>query len=115
MGSVRMTVYPMSIACGLTLLHFALTHPLQPLNLPGKVYDLAWLMAIIATVIPAFLMNAGIHRLGSGTAAIISSIGPVITLFLAYTLLQEPISLMQMTGTLLILIGVGVISLSKPC
>lgn len=110
-GAVRMTVYPMSLACFLTLGHFAMIHPWQALNLPMSVYHLALLMAIIATVIPAFLLNAGVHRVGSGAAAIISSIGPVITLVLAYYLLHEPMGIMQIVGTGLILSGVVTISL----
>lgn len=105
-GSLRFTAYAMSVASLATLLHFAASHELHALILPGEVYGLALLMALLATVIPAFLLNAGIHRIGAEPAAIISSSGPVATLLLAWLLLGETLSSVQLAGTALILSGV---------
>ena len=105
-GAVRFTVYTMTVACVLTILHFVTQYGFRPLRLPLAVYALAALMAMFSTVLPAFLMSAGIQRVGAGTAAIISSAGPVITLILAYFLLAEPITLIQQAGTFLVLLGV---------
>jgi drug/metabolite transporter (DMT)-like permease len=44
-------------------------------------------------VLPAFLMNAGIRRIGAGSASIISSTGPIGTLGLAFLLLGERLTL----------------------
>jgi len=46
----------------------------------------------------AFLMCTGIRRMGPGNASIISSIGSVGTLVLAYLLLDENITLSQTLG-----------------
>jgi drug/metabolite transporter (DMT)-like permease len=81
--------------------------------LPTQVYWLALLMAVVATVLPAILLNAGIHRIGSSKASLISSIGPVSTIFLAYIFLGENITLLQLAGTGLVLIGVMAISMGK--
>ena len=112
-GSARFTAYSMTIACLATLLHYVCANDLEALNLPGQVYGLAFLMAIFSTVLPAFLMNAGIRRIGSGTASMISSAGPIGTLLLAYIFLDEPLSWAQITGTILVLIGVYVASQAK--
>lgn len=112
-GSTRFTALSMSIACFATLIHFIVTHELKLLNLPEQVYGLVLLMAIFSTVLPAFLMNAGIRYIGSGTASIISSVGPIGTLLLAYIFLGEPLSWSQFTGTVLILTGVYVASRAK--
>jgi len=105
-GSLRFTAYAMSVACLATVLHFAASHELTALVLPVGVYGLALLMALLATVIPAFLMNAGIQRLGAGPTAIIGSTGPVATLVLAWLLLGEALTALQLAGTALILGGV---------
>lgn len=112
-GSTRFTALSMSIACFATLIHFTVTHDLKLLNLPKQVYGLALLMAVFSTVLPAFLMNAGISRIGSGTASIISSAGPIGTLLLAYIFLDESLTLPQIIGTFLVLTGVYVASKAK--
>ncbi|HEY8034509.1 MAG TPA: DMT family transporter [Methylobacter sp.] len=112
-GSTRFTAYSMTVACLATGLHFAVQHGVKLLNLPDKVYWVALIMAVFSTVLPAFFMNAGIRRIGAGSASIISSIGPIGTLALAFLLLGETLTLSQMAGTALVLIGVYVVSRAK--
>jgi len=110
-GSRRLTAYVMSSACGATLIHFMAGHHLSTLlDLPFAVYGIALTMALFSTVIPAFLLNAGMQRIGANATAIISSIGPVITLFLAHVLLAETLTTMQLAGTALIISGVVFVS-----
>ncbi|MEE9336692.1 MAG: DMT family transporter [Methylococcaceae bacterium] len=112
-GSGRFTAYSMTVACIATLVHFASVHDFTLLKLPRQVYYLAALMALFSTVIPAFLMNAGIQRIGSGTASMISSVGPIGTLILAYIFLGEELSSAQIIGTFLVLTGVFIASRAK--
>jgi drug/metabolite transporter (DMT)-like permease len=67
-------------------------------------------MAIIGAVIPSYLVTQGINRVGSDNTAIIGSVGPVSTIVQAYFFLNEPIHLMQLSGTALILTGILIIS-----
>jgi len=112
-GSTRFTAYSMTVACLATGLHFVIQHGVELLNLPESVYWLALIMAIFSTVLPAFLMNAGIRRIGAGSASIISSIGPIGTLALAFLLLGETLTIAQLAGTALVLVGVYVVSRAK--
>lgn len=112
-GSGRFTAYSMTVACIATLVHFVSVHDFTLLKLPSPVYYLAALMALFSTVIPAFLMNAGIQRIGSGTASMISSVGPIGTLILAYIFLGEQLSSAQIIGTFLVLTGVFIASRAK--
>lgn len=113
-GSTAFTAYTMLAATLASGLHFAsTTHAVSVLHLPVQVYWLSLLMAVVATVLPAVLLNAGIHRLGSNKASLVSSIGPVSTIFLAYIFLGEGITLLQLAGTSLVLMGVLVISMKK--
>ncbi|WP_333874137.1 DMT family transporter [Methylobacter sp.] len=112
-GSTRFTAYSMTVACLATGLHFVIQHGVELLSLPANVYWLALIMAVFSTVLPAFFMNAGIRRIGAGSASIISSIGPIGTLALAFLLLGETLTSSQLAGTVLVLVGVYVISRAK--
>jgi len=83
-GTANFTAYTMLIAGMASGTHFAVTeHKLSILGLPTQVYEIALLMAVVATVLPAIMLNAGIHRLGSNKASLVSSVGPVSTIVLA--------------------------------
>jgi len=111
LGSARYTAYAMTSACFATGVHFAATHHvIAGLDLPTKVYGVVLLMAVFCTVIPAFLLSAGMHRIGANSTSIISSIGPAITLFLAYVLLDERMTTLQLADTTLVIAGVVIAS-----
>lgn len=110
-GTLRFTAYVMTVSCIAVVLQFMFTHPLDALVQPTPVYALAVAMAILSTVMPAFLLNAGIHRIGARTASMIGAIGPVSTIALAAVFLGEPVSPAQLLGAALVLIGVVTVSL----
>jgi drug/metabolite transporter (DMT)-like permease len=89
------------------LLHFVLAEPLSALIQPWQVYALALCMALISTVMPVFMQAVAIKRLGSARAALISTLGPPLTIVLSALILAEPLSLAQVAGAVLVLIGVG--------
>ncbi|GAB6140092.1 DMT family transporter [Methylosoma difficile] len=113
MGSGRFTAYSMSIACVVTISHFVAARGIEFWHLPVEVYRLAFIMAVFSTVLPSFFLNAGIRRIGAGSASIVSTTGPIITLVLAHFLLDEAITQTQLLGTALVLIGVYVVSRAK--
>jgi len=109
-GAVKFNSYAMSFAALGVLLNFFIVNENSLLDFPMEVYGYSLLMAILSTVIPSYLVSEGIKRVGSDNAAIIGSIGPVSTILQAYFLLQEPIHFFQLVGTVLILLGVLLIS-----
>jgi drug/metabolite transporter (DMT)-like permease len=113
MGTIRFTAYAMIVASLISLGQFVVTHPLEVLIQPLPVYQLAILMAIFSTVLPVFLLTAGIRRIGSGEASLIGSIGPVFTIYLAHVFLNENVSLLQIAGSSLVLVGVVAVSLNS--
>jgi drug/metabolite transporter (DMT)-like permease len=112
-GAAKFNSYAMTFACITVLLHFLITSDASLFNLEPKVYLYSILMALIGTVIPSYLVTEGIKRIGSDNAAIVGSIGPVSTILQAYFFLYEPISALQLAGTLLVLVGVLLIGRSK--
>jgi drug/metabolite transporter (DMT)-like permease len=112
-GATRFTAYVLTVACVACLVQFAVTHSVAGLNLPSRVYGLGVAMAVFSTVLPAFLLAAAMRRIGSMHTSMIGSIGPVSTIYLAYVFLGEQLSLVQITGSILVLVGVLMISLKK--
>ncbi|HEY3402121.1 MAG TPA: DMT family transporter [Ohtaekwangia sp.] len=105
-GPAKFNSYAMSFAATGVLIHFFVVSDVSLLSFSFDVYLYSFTMAIIATVIPTYLISEGIKRVGSDNAAIVGSIGPVSTILQAYFLLEEPIAAMQLAGTALILVGV---------
>lgn len=112
-GPVRFTAYAMSVACMLTFVQFAFTHSAQALVLPQPVYWLSLVMATVSTVLPAWLMSEGLRRIGANQAALVGSIGPVVTIVLGYTFLNEPLSALQVFGAALVLAGVTLVTVKR--
>jgi drug/metabolite transporter (DMT)-like permease len=109
LGSQRFTALALLAATAAVLLHAAVVRA-QILGLPPAVYGIGLTMALVATVAPAFLLARGIALIGSGPAAIVSTIGPVSTILLAYFVLQEPISAIELVGTALVIFGATLVA-----
>jgi drug/metabolite transporter (DMT)-like permease len=64
-------------------------------------------VAVIATVLPTYLMNMALSRISAAANSVIGTLSPVITLVLAALVLGEVITLADVVGTILVLAGVG--------
>ena len=111
-GNVRFTSTALVTAAACVSVHVLVSgEPL--LGFPDRVYLYAIITAIFCTVIPSYLVTAGIQRLGAGDAAIVGAIGPVGTIVLEYLVLQERMNVLQGAGAVLIIAGVVLIGRSK--
>ena len=70
-------------------------------------------LALISTVLAIGTLFAGIKLLGAPTAAMLSTLEPVVTIMLSMMILQEPITKMQLIGGALILTAVVVLAMRK--
>lgn len=105
-GALRFTFYAMAGASLATLIHALYSHGISTFVQPIAVYMLIIPMAIFSTVLPLILMAEGVRRIGAPTASIISTSGPMVTITLAYFVLDETFGLMQAVGGLMIVLGV---------
>lgn len=112
-GTIRLTTFSMLVSCVVVIIHYIITSDSVLLGFELEVYWLSFLMAIIATVIPSFLINAAISKIGASNVSIIGSLGPVSTITLSMIFLGEMLTLIQFAGALVIIIGVVIISLNK--
>ncbi len=108
-GATRYTAYAMISATVGIFLHFLLTKNISDIHFTPTLTWYAIALAIIATVIPSFLMSNGMKKIGSNNVSIITGIGPVSTIIQAYFLLGEEILLMQIIGTIFVIMGVVLI------
>lgn len=109
MGSIRFTCYSLILSCAAVFIHYAVVHEIDLFRYEWPVYLYALLIAVIATVIPTFLMAEGIKHIGSNNMSILASIGPVVTIVLSTFILDEPFTGMHLLGTVLVLSGIVLI------
>lgn len=113
-GAVRFAAYASMISTVAISLHFLLTKNISVLAAQSaRVWTLTGWMALVSTVLPVVMMAEGMRRVGSSNAAMMSSIGPIATIFLGYVFLGEPVTAIQLVGAALVMTGVLAISLKK--
>ncbi len=101
------------IAATLIIFPFLMIDPIQTVNWNGQVMGSIVFLGLICTgmaYIPYFLL---ISRVGPISTSIISLLVPLFGMIWAYLFLQEKITLMMLTGCLLIIGGVGLTSRIK--
>ncbi len=69
------------------------------------IWFLGLMLGIFGTVLPSFLLNAGISRIGPRATSSTASFGPIITIVLAVFILGEEFTLFHAIGTALVLFG----------
>ena len=111
LGVWTFTSCAMIVSAVCVITHFLLSAPEASLwSHPLPVYGYAFAMAIFSTVIPSFLISIGIKRIGASNAAIFGGIGPISTIVLANLVLDESLTIAQLCGTALVIVGVIYIS-----
>ena len=105
-GANKFTAYAMLAATLGVFVHFLFTRNVAQLSAGTVIWEYGILLAIIATVIPSFLLSAGLKQIGSNNVAIISSIGPVSTILQAHYILGEEVFAAQLIGTALVVAGI---------
>lgn len=113
LGTKVYTSTSMSIAALAIILHNSLVNGFNLFDFESGVYFYALLISIISTVIPSYLIVEGIRRIGPNNSSIIGSIGPISTITLAVIFLGEEISLVQGLGSVIVIVGVVLVILSK--
>jgi drug/metabolite transporter (DMT)-like permease len=106
-GARLFTCIAMSAAAAAALAQFALVEPLASLAVSPKLMAISLFLAIGATVLPSFLLNAALQRISAQANATIGTLSPVVTILLAVAILGEPFGWIDAAGTALVLAGVG--------
>jgi drug/metabolite transporter (DMT)-like permease len=106
LGTALFTCIAMSTAAvfaiGQSLL---ITGPQTLLSLPQPVWLLGLALGIFSTVLPSFMMNAAIARIGARANSSTAAFGPLLTIGFAVVVLSEPFTIYHALGTALVLLG----------
>ena len=97
----------------MALLQFALTQPLESMLVSQKILAYGVLLAIGATVLPSFLLNAALQKISAQANATLGTLSPVVTILLAVVILGERFTLVDACGTALVIAGVGWFTLTE--
>jgi drug/metabolite transporter (DMT)-like permease len=108
-GVTRFTAYAMLSSTLGVFIHFLFLHSIADVHMTTGMLKFGILVAILATVIPSFMISFGMKKIGSNNAVIVSSIGPVSTIVQANIFLGEAIHAGQIIGTVLVIAGVVLI------
>jgi drug/metabolite transporter (DMT)-like permease len=112
-GVVTFTSYAMIVSSLCIIIQYLIFDRQNIMNYPLEVYLICIIMAVFSTIIPSYLVSAAIAKLGASSFSIIASLGPVSTILLAYFLLGENLSIIQIIGAAIVIFGVYVISKKK--
>lgn len=108
-GASKFTAYTMLASTVGVLLHFVIASDYRDVEWSQTFIAYGFLLAIVATVIPSFLLSYGMKKIGSNNTAIMTSIGPVSTILQAHWFLGEKIFTEQIIGTMFVVAGVIII------
>jgi drug/metabolite transporter (DMT)-like permease len=107
MGSLLFTSVAMAAASLASILHYSASTGGLVFPVSGEFIGIAAVLALFATVLPSFLVNAGLGRIGPQATSMISTLSPLITIILAVEILGEPFTLLDALGTALVIAGIG--------
>ena len=110
LGALRFSALAMLVSTAVTLIHFFAAQPLSAFIQPLPVYGWGLAMAMFSTIVPVFALSAAIRQLGAGQASLYGMIGPMLTIGFGWWLLGEQISLEQMIGAALVVVGILIVS-----
>lgn len=106
-GPRLFTCIAMSAAAAVSMAQFFLTHPVSALSVDSTALGYIVFIAIGATILPSFLMAAALHRISAQANATIGMLSPIVTIGLAWFVLDERLGPSDVVGVALVIAGVG--------
>lgn len=113
LGSSFFTFIAMASAAVGFLGHYQVVQGWQNIDLSSAAWLTLAALIVFSTVLPLLLMAEGVRRVGASRAALISTLGPPATAIMAYYLTGEMLTLSQLAGIALVIIGVLSLELGR--
>ena len=106
-GAKQFTALGMISACVCIIAHYSISGGDLKLLLiqSWEVYGLIFLLAFFSTVIPSLMMSESIRLIGSTYNAGLGFLGPIFTVIIAYIMLDEQVTDLQILGMFLVLLS----------
>jgi len=112
-GSLPFTVFAMTGAAAGLLAWYLPRHGTWPTVPDAAAGGLMAVLVLFSTVAPVLMLAEGIRRVGAERGAIVSTVGPPFTIVVAWALLDEKLTLGQLLGTVLIVVGILAVERSR--
>ena len=112
MGSALFTSIALSGSGFACIIHYMVTSQSFDFSSSPRFFWLAAGTGFFATVLPSFLVNAGLSRITPQSTSMIATISPQITISLAVLILGEPVTLVDAIGSAMVIAGVGFYALT---
>jgi drug/metabolite transporter (DMT)-like permease len=104
-GSGLFTCIAMTSAGICSIAHNTIQHGVEGWALPQQVWIYGLCLGVLGTVLPSFLMNTGIARIGPRATASTGAFGPLFTIAIAVVVLNEPFTIYHAIGTACVILG----------
>ncbi|CAN7488932.1 DMT family transporter [Devosia sp. LjRoot3] len=106
LGTMLFTCVGMSTAAVLAIgQSLVVDGPATYAGFTPNIWGIGLMLGIFGTVLPSFLLNGGIARIGARATSATASFGPVVTIVLAVAVLGEAFTWVHALGTGLVLLG----------
>ena len=106
MGSALFTSIALTGSAVACIAHYVITSRSFDFSSSPRFFWLAAGTAIFATVLPSFLVNAGLARISPQSTSMIATISPLITISLAVWILGEQFTIADAIGAAMVIAGV---------
>lgn len=113
LGSGVFTLIAMTAAALGFAMHYQVVQGWQSIALGADAWVTLTGLVVFSTVLPLFLMAEGVRRVGASRASLISTMGPPATAIMAYELTGEILSVGQLVGIVLVVVGVLALELGR--
>jgi drug/metabolite transporter (DMT)-like permease len=106
LGTMLFTCVGMSTAAVLAIVQSLIVDgPATYAGFTPNIWAIGLMLGIFGTVLPSFLLNGGIARIGARATSSTASFGPIVTIVLAVLVLGEAFTWIHALGTALVLLG----------
>ncbi len=110
LGALRLVGLATTVACLCCIAQFLLVKPLAAAQVAPEVIWLSILNATLCTAAPVLMVMMAVERVGASLAAQVGMIGPLSTIAMGIVILDEPLTLWLVAGTLLVVAGIFMFS-----
>ena len=112
LGATRFTGMAASISSVFVLAHYFAQHSPRQLHVPASLYMTVLGLSLVSTAIPIWMTSEALRLIGPSRVAIISSIGPIVTIWMGAVFLGETVNAVTYLGAALVLGGVALVTTS---
>ncbi|MBL8178996.1 MAG: DMT family transporter [Bryobacterales bacterium] len=110
LGSTRFTGMAASISSIFVLGHYLVAHSPADLRVPASLSMIVVGLSLVSTAIPIWMTSEALRLIGPNRVSIISSIGPILTIWMGALFLGETVNAVTYLGAILVLGGVALVT-----